>query len=531
MPHTDVVIIGSGIAGLSVAIKIARRFPERQCLIITKQESAESNTRYAQGGIAVVSDFFHDSFESHVADTLRAGDGLCNAEVVKHVVEQAPERLRELMDLGAEFDRDEKGALVLGREGGHKANRIIHFQDITGLNISTKLLERARGMPNIRLLSHHLATDLIVGETDRGRRVRGVRVLNLETASVEAFIADATVLATGGAGQLYHTTTNPRIATGDGIAMASRAGAAVSFMEFVQFHPTALYDPGESPAFLISEAVRGQGAFLRNAAGERFMFRYHPDGELASRDIVARAISSEIQRQSEPYVYLDCKHIPEETVRKHFPNIFQTCLSRGIDLGKEYIPVAPAAHYICGGIDVDLRSRTSIEALYACGECSNTGLHGANRLASNSLLEATVFAHNCFLDIEQYFSHGTGSRRVSHDESVRKTTAAVDRHLLERIRNDLQELMSRHVGIVRTDEGLALATKGLNDLESAMPSLRGDAGDPLWYELRNMLVCASLIIRQSVARKENRGGFFNRDLAEHDNKSIVDSRQSTVGRT
>lgn len=513
MPRTDVVIIGSGIAGLSVAIKVARRFPDRQCLIITKQESAESNTRYAQGGIAVVSDFVHDSFESHVADTLRAGDGLCDEAVVRHVVEQAPERLRELIDLGAEFDRDEKGELVLGREGGHKANRIIHFQDITGLNISTRLLERVKTMPNVTILPHHTAIDLITSKDDRGEvRARGVKVLDLETSTVELWYAAATVMATGGAGQLYRTTTNPRIATGDGIAMAWRAGASVSFMEFVQFHPTALYDEKESPSFLISEAVRGQGAYLRNSAGERFMFRYHVDGELASRDIVARAISSEIQSQEEPFVYLDCTHIPHETVRKHFPNIYQTCLTRGIDLARQYIPVAPAAHYICGGIDVDLNSRTRIAGLYACGECSNTGLHGANRLASNSLLEATVFAHNCFLDLERHLATQEDASDLAGPETE-EATVAVDLAVIADIASELQQLMSRYAGIVRTNAGLEHASGELTQLEARLPRVEpGYASNPAWYEVRNMLACARMVIEQSLVRKENRGGFYNRDL-------------------
>ena len=407
MKSPDVLIIGSGIAGLSVAIKVAQAFPDRRCLIITKQESAESNTRYAQGGIAVVSDLVHDSYEAHISDTLSAGDGLCDRFVVEHVVRHAPLRLRELIEMGADFDRDASGNLVLGREGGHKANRIIHAQDVTGLNISTALLKKACTLPNITILSHHMAVDLITDDavsTDGGSRLcRGAIVFNQETGSLERCLAHATVLATGGIGQLYRTTTNPLIATGDGIAMAVRAGARISNMEFIQFHPTALYDPGSSPAFLISEAVRGEGAYLRNSSGERFMFRYHIDGELACRDVVARAIASEIQQGDEPFVYLDCTHIPAATLAKHFPNIFETCLSKGIDLRKDFIPVAPAAHYLCGGIDVDLRSRTTIHNLYACGECSNTGLHGANRLASNSLLEATVFAHNCFEDISSCF--------------------------------------------------------------------------------------------------------------------------------
>jgi L-aspartate oxidase len=516
MRNADVLIIGSGIAGLSVAIKVAERFPERECLLITKQESAESNTRYAQGGIAVVQDFEHDSFEGHIADTLDAGDGLCNRQVVEHVVQQAPERLRELIQLGADFDRDASGALSLGREGGHKANRIIHYQDVTGLNISTALLEKVKSLRNITLLSHHVAIDLITEKPETGRgsatsSCRGAYVLDVRTAAVETCVSAVTVLATGGIGQLYHTTTNPLIATGDGIAMAHRAGATISHMEFIQFHPTALYDLQTSPAFLISEAVRGKGAYLRNGAGERFMFRYHIDGELASRDVVSRAIASEILEGKEKFVYLDCTHLDPAELRNHFPNIYGNCLSRGIDMAKDYIPVAPAAHYLCGGIDVDLRSRTSVNHLYACGESSNTGLHGANRLASNSLLEATVFAHNCFEDIARTIDRiAPASWEAPPVPRVRSSEITG----VDEAKRSVQFLMSTFAGIVRTTKGLENAWTELLYLESRMSS--NNAGfvlSPEWYEIRNMIICAKLIVKQSLERKENRGGFFNKSIA------------------
>lgn len=515
MPQTDVLIIGSGIAGLSVAIKVAQRFPKRRVVLITKQESAESNTRYAQGGIAVVSDFVNDSFENHVQDTLDAGDGLCDRQVVEYVVQQAPERLRELIELGAEFDRDGSGELILGREGGHRANRIIHFKDITGLNISTALLKKAATLPNVEILSHHLAIDLITQKDSSGStRCLGVTVLSLNSHQLEAYSARVTVLATGGIGQLYQTTTNPVIATGDGIAMVSRAGGSVSNMEFIQFHPTAFYDTSTSPAFLISEAVRGQGAYLRNAAGERFMFRYHIDGELACRDVVSRAIATEIESSKDNFVYLDCTHIEPHIISNHFPNIYQTCLSRGIDMTKQYIPVAPAAHYLCGGIDVDLMARTTIANLYACGECSNTGLHGANRLASNSLLEATVYAHNCFEDIQREFENPNPSSAPV--PNPRPSWFVEDKPEMVKARTDLQALMSRYVGIVRSDEGLEYAYHRILEMQSQFTEDEDAIHTPAWYEFRNMITCSLLIVRQSMSRKENRGGFYNKSLESNE---------------
>lgn len=514
MVRTDVLIIGSGIAGLSVAIKVAERYPRRQVLLITKQESAESNTRYAQGGIAVVSDFVNDSFEDHVADTLQAGDGLCDIDVVEHVVHQAPERLRELIAIGASFDRLPSGALMLGREGGHKANRIIHSQDVTGLNISTALLEKVKTLANVRLLSHHVAVDLITEDSTRTktRSCRGAYVLDLEQNKVEQYVALFTVTATGGAGQLYKTTTNPLIATGDGIAMAYRAGARVSHMEFVQFHPTALYDPGTSPAFLVSEAVRGQGAYLRNALGKRFMFEYHADGELACRDVVSRAIASEIVATGSPYVYLDCTHIPPAELLSHFPNIYQTCLAKGIDITKDYIPVAPAAHYLCGGIDVDLNSMTSIQNLYACGECSNTGLHGANRLASNSLLEATVFAHDCFKHISGKLDSMTSFADVKESKIICSPSALATSEMAE-MKGRVQTIMTREAGIVRSTAGMEGALEEIQTLAHRLTDEKNAfVLSASWYELRNMVTCAILILGQSLQRKENKGGFFNKNL-------------------
>lgn len=499
-----------------MAIKVAERFPGRRVLVITKQESAESNTRYAQGGIAVVSDFERDSFEDHVSDTLEAGDGLCDADVVNRVVRQAPARLQELIDMGATFDREPSGELMLGREGGHKASRIIHSQDVTGLNISTALLEKVKTLSNVSVLSHHIAVDLVTDEVTsaKGKTVlaRGAYVLDLTENTIEKYQSLVTVVATGGIGQLYRTTTNPLIATGDGIAMAWRAGAQVGNMEFIQFHPTALYDPGASPAFLISEAVRGQGAYLRNAAGKRFMFHYHPDGELACRDVVSRAIASEIEASGHPCVYLDCTHIPEKELLSHFPNIHRKCLSKGIDMTVDYIPVVPAAHYLCGGINVDRSGQTSVKNLYACGECSNTGLHGANRLASNSLLEAIVYAHACFEDIERTI----GSVEFPAQEAEPGLSFAPvhpDNARIAEMKSQVQTLMTRNAGIVRTTGDMEHARNELAKLAQelgAAPNVFVPSA--AWYELWNMITCAQLVIKQSLERKENKGGFFNKSL-------------------
>lgn len=522
----DVLIIGSGAAGLSVAIKVAQRFPHRKISIVTKEDPTESNTRYAQGGIAVVSDLQKDSFEEHIQDTLKAGDGLCNTKVTEKVIQEGPARLQELVNMGVLFDCEPDGSLLLGREGGHKMNRIVHCQDATGFKISEALLKKVKSLPNITLLSHKVAIDLIADDAvciPRGidnKTCYGAYVLNLENQSIEKYAARLTVVATGGIGQLYSTTTNPLIATGDGIAMAYRAGARITNMEFVQFHPTCFYDPGSNPGFLISEAVRGHGAYLRNSIGERFMFKYHAEGELACRDVVARAIAAEISESSARSVYLDCTHIPADDLLHHFPNILAKCLSKGINITRHFIPVAPAAHYLCGGIDVDLQARTSIRNLYACGECSHTGLHGANRLASNSLLEALVYAHRCFVDIEKCLDQISVPAIIpkGNDQS-----SALHGNFsgLSEMKISLQSRMTQFAGIVRTTAGLHFALKEVSAMDEKIR--KGENQFILsapWHELRNMITCAYLIVKQSLQRKENKGTFYNSDLDknkhEHD---------------
>src|SRR5689334_20742317 len=408
--QTDFLVIGSGIAGLSYALKVAEKFPDKKIIILTKTTADETNTKYAQGGVAVVNDPEHDSFEKHIEDTLIAGDGLCNERIVEIVVKEGPDRVNEVIEWGAKFDKDPDGDYKLGKEGGHSECRILHHKDITGKEIERALLAAIARSSNIQLINHCFVVDIItqhhlgylVTKSTPDIECYGVYVLNLQTNSIEKILSKITLIATGGNGQIYRTTTNPHIATGDGVAMLYRAKGKIENMEFIQFHPTALYEAGvRGQAFLITEAVRGDGGILRNKNGEAFMENYDKRKDLAPRDIVARAIDSEMKRTGTEHVWLDCRHFSKEKFVEHFPNIYEKCKSIGIDITKDMIPVAPAAHYSCGGIKTDEWGRTTIHNLYACGECSSTGLHGANRLASNSLLEAMVFAHRCYTDIAE----------------------------------------------------------------------------------------------------------------------------------
>ena len=392
MTHTDYLIFGSGVAGLSFAIKIATHFPEKTVTIITKSNAAESNTKYAQGGIAVVLNQIEDNFQKHISDTLVCGDGLCNKEVVEMVVKEGPKCVQQLIDWGTQFDKNELGSYDLGKEGGHSNHRVIHHKDQTGFEIERAILEQVHLQKNITILDYHFGIDLIVDNNI----CFGATVLNEKTNVISTFFAEKTLLATGGIGQIYGHTTNPAIATGDGIAMAIRAKAIVKDMEFIQFHPTALYHPDLKSTFLISEAVRGFGAFLRDKKGKRFMFDYDDRGELASRDIVSQSIENEIKKSEDECVYLDCTHLEMKAFKKHFPMIYTRCKDLNINIETDWIPVIPAQHYLCGGIEVDTDGKTSIENLFACGECSYTGLHGANRLASNSLLEALVYSERIY---------------------------------------------------------------------------------------------------------------------------------------
>lgn len=523
MMQTDFLVIGSGIAGLTYALKMAHAYPDKKIIIITKTaEEDETNTKYAQGGVAGVWDEANDSFEKHIEDTLVAGDGLCNRHIVEIVVKEGPERIRELIDYGAEFDKDASGEYSLGREGGHSEHRILHHKDVTGRELERALLSQLQNTPNIELISHCFVVDLItqhhlgylVTKSTQDITCYGVYVLNLRTNTIDTILAKITLLATGGCGQAYRTTTNPRIATGDGVAMVYRAKGRIENMEFIQFHPTALYKPGESPSFLITEAVRGDGGILRNKQGEAFMERYDARKDLAPRDIVARAIDSEMKLAGTEHVYLDCRHMNKEKFLHHFPNIYEKCLSIGIDVFEQPIPVAPAAHYSCGGIKTDEWGRTSIQHLYACGECASTGLHGANRLASNSLLEAMVFGHRCYLDSKEKVNRIAFQTGIP-DWNAKGTSDPKEMILITQSLKEVQQVMSDYVGIVRNDVRLQRAMKRLDLLHLETEELYETTRvSPQLCELRNLITVGYLIVKGAQFRNESRGLHFNTDHPE-----------------
>ncbi len=517
--QTDFLVIGSGIAGLTYALKTAKRFPDKQVTVITKTSADETNTKYAQGGIAGVWDASNDSYEKHIEDTLIAGDGLCDPRIVEIVVKEGPERIKEIIAYGAEFDKDDKGAYSLGKEGGHSENRILHHKDVTGMEMERALLEELNGFSNIKLINHCFVVDIItqhhlgylVTKSTLGITCFGVYVLNLHTNQIEKILAKITLLATGGCGQAYRTTTNPRIATGDGIAMVYRAKGKIENMEFIQFHPTALYEPGVSPSFLITEAVRGDGGILRNKNNEAFMERYDARKDLAPRDIVARAIDNEMKKGGTEHVYLDCRHMEKEKFIHHFPNIYEKCLSIGVDITVNMIPVAPAAHYSCGGIKTDEWGRTSINNLYSCGEAASTGLHGANRLASNSLLEAMVFGHRCYLHSIEQVNDIAFEEKIP-DWNVTGTSDPKEMILITQSLKELQQIMSDYVGIVRTDTRLERAMKRLDLLFSETEALyRSTKVSPQLCELRNLITVGYLIVKGAEFRKESRGLHYNTD--------------------
>ncbi len=510
----DVLIIGSGAAGLSLALKLA---DFAKVAVLSKDELAEGATLYAQGGVSAVLDEM-DSIESHVEDTLKAGAGLCDAEVVRHVVEHGKESISWLVDLGVDFTRAENETesgtpFHLHKEGGHSHRRIIHAADATGKAIETTLEARVRAHSNIELFEYHIAVDLITKQKLKqpGNHCLGAYALDLKTKRVSVFSARNTVLASGGAGKAYLYTSNPDACTGDGIAMAWRAGCRIANMEFIQFHPTCLYHP-QAKSFLISEALRGEGAKLILENGERFMQRYDSREELAPRDIVARAIDNEMKRLGEDCVYLDITHHSRGFIEQHFPTIYQRCLELNIDISQTPIPVVPAAHYTCGGVMINKQGQTDLSGLYAIGEVSCSGLHGANRMASNSLLECVVYAHEAYRHIRQNLSAVSMPGKLpAWDES--RVTDSDEEVVVSHNWEEIRRFMWDYVGIVRTTKRLQRARHRIKLLQSEITEYYGNFRiSKDLVELRNLAVVADLIIQSALSRKESRGLHYTADF-------------------
>lgn len=512
---TDFLVLGSGIAGLTFALKACRY---GKVTIVTKRRMEDSNTRYAQGGIASV---FRepDNFEKHISDTLIAGAGICDEEVVRMVVSEAPERIKDLIELGVPFDRKEDGSYDLAREGGHSEYRILHYKDKTGKVIGETLIERVKREPNIEIFENHFAIEVLtqhhLGEVVRrshpGIKCYGAYVADLVNQKVITFLSRITVMATGGIGNVYLTTTNPEIATGDGIAMVYRAKGTIENMEFVQFHPTSLFDPNTRPSFLITEALRGYGAVLKNLKGEDFMSRYDSRGSLAPRDIVVRAIDTEMKIWGDDHVWLDCTHLDPEGLKDHFPTIYDHCLTRGIDITRDMIPVVPAAHYSCGGVKVDRNGQSNIDRLYAIGEVASTGLHGANRLASNSLIEAAVYAHRAALHSGARLA-GMGFEENIPDWDYKGTAHLEEMVLITQSLKELQGIMSNYVGIVRSDLRLGRALVRLEILYEETENLyKSSLISQKICELRNLINVGYIIIKFARYRKESVGLHYSID--------------------
>ncbi len=496
----DILVLGSGAAGLYFALKAAR-FAD--VLVVTKRELRESNTYYAQGGIASVT-HKDDSFERHITDTLEAGAGLCHREAVEIVVHEGPARVRELADLGVRFSRTENGDdLALGREGGHSAARIVHYRDVIGRELETALLAAVRANPRIAVREDCLAIDLI-GGADEGA-VSGCYALDRRSKTILAIVAPHTVLATGGAGKIYLYTSNPDVATGDGMAMAYRAGASLANLEFVQFHPTCLYHP-EAKSFLISETLRGEGAKLRNLAGEEFASRYDPRGELAPRDVVARAMDREMKRSGDKYLLLDITHRPAQWLRKRFPNVYENCLKFGIDIAVQAIPVVPAAHYMCGGVRVDMNGQTDLDGLMAVGEVACSGVHGANRLASNSLLEALVLASRAAGKLERNAGRGTATREGKLALPGVRDPKVLETVILDHDWDLTRRVMWDYVGIVRSRERLGIARERIGQILETAERIWSEYGVSAdLVELRNIALVSSLVVESAILRTESRG--------------------------
>jgi L-aspartate oxidase len=518
--ETDFLVIGSGIAGLSYALKVAEF---GRVIIITKKEDKESNTNYAQGGIASVVGKT-DSISAHIADTLEAGAGLCHEDTVNYMVSRGPEAIQWLIDMGVAFTYKKGKKLALGREGGHSQDRIVHAHDFTGQEVERALIYHIKNHANIEIWENHIAIDLITEhhtpkpDYSKGIHCWGVYALDTDSNRVKTILAHATMLSTGGCGQVYLHTSNPMIATGDGLAMAYRAGAQIANLEFMQFHPTTLYH-SDANSFLISEAVRGFGAILRNKQGRAFMSDYHAQKELAPRDVVARAIDNEMKKSGEACVYLDLTHKNADQVIERFPNIYQNCLNYKLDITKEWIPVVPAAHYMCGGVVVDKKGRTNIHRLFACGEVAFTGVHGANRLASNSLLEAVVFTKPAARAVSKLYRESKEPFPEILSWNIEGTLNQDEWVFIVHDRHVIKSVMWDYVGIVRSSFRLSRALRRLEVIASEVEAFykKTTVTNDL-IELRNIATVAKLIVQCALSRKESRGLHFTTDYLKRDDK-------------
>lgn len=516
--NIDFLVIGSGIAGLSYALKVATR---GSVCIVTKSKAEESSTNYAQGGIAAVM-YDPDTYEKHINDTLIAGAGLCDEKTVRLTITESTERIQELINWGTEFDKNQSGKYDLAKEGGHSEYRVLHSKDRTGAAIEKALLDEVKKNNNIEILENHFAIDIIT-EHHLGIEINrhtpeincfGAYILNPQEKNIITILSKNTLIATGGAGNVYSNTTNPSVATGDGIAMVYRAKGKVEHMEFLQFHPTALYNPKERPSFLITEAMRGFGGILKTIRGNEFMQKYDTRQSLAPRDIVARAIDTEMKLSGEEHVCLDCRHLDKNEMIRRFPTIYAKCLSIGIDITKEMIPVVPAAHYICGGIRVDENGRSNIKNLYATGECACTGLHGANRLASNSLLESVVFSHRAAMDAISNLKNIDFNNNIP-EWNAEGTVLNEEMILITQTTKELREIMSNYVGIVRSNLRLKRAMDRLEILYRETEELYEHSVLTVKIcELRNMINVAYQIIKMASQRKESRGLHFSLDYPD-----------------